>query len=269
MLYQTAAGPRKGPTSGRPVNRWPAPCPPVGCGRFGVPDRGFPMCSIRRTFAASLLLALAACGGKHNTNDGFDGGSSSYALTLVGSANYVLHPTDKRTLQVLLSQDQVGPVANASIHFEFQDGETAGAKLDVQDVETDANGAATVHFTAGTAAGRPTFKVVASAPNYGPDPVAFSFNVIPIRTLLQIIGTPTTHVSADGSSGTTLIGANSSVALKVRELDLDTGAPIAKDNITFTLPPAAGNVKVMLSLAMRSEEHTSELQSRFDIVCRL
>ena len=200
------------------------------------------MCSNRRTLAASLLLALAACGGKHNTNDGFDGGSSSYALTLVGSANYVLHPTDKRTLQVLLSQDQVGPVANASIHFEFQDGETAGAKLDVQDVETDANGAATVHFTAGTAAGRPTFKVVASAPNYGPDPVAFSFNVIPIRTLLQIIGTPTTHVSADGSSGTTLIGANSSVALKVRELDLDTGAPIAKDNITFTLPPAAGNV---------------------------
>ena len=81
------------------------------------------MCSIRRTLAASLLLALAACGGKHNTNDGFDGGSSSYALTLVGSANYVLHPTDKRTLQVLLSQDQVGPVANASIHFEFQDGE--------------------------------------------------------------------------------------------------------------------------------------------------
>src|SRR5438105_5877463 len=243
MLYQTAAGPRKRPTSSRPDNRWSAPCPPVGCGRFGVSARGFPMCSIRRTLAASLLVALAACGGKHNTNDGFDGGSSSYALTLVGSANYVLHPADKRILQVLLSQDQVGPVANAGVHFEFQDGETAGAKLDAQDITTDANGTATVHFTAGTAAGRPLFKVVASAPDYGPAPVAFSFNVIPIRTLLQIVGSATTHLTSnDGSTAATLIGANSSVALKVRELDLDTGALIAKDNITFTLPPAAGNV---------------------------
>src|SRR5207244_10113893 len=112
------------------------------------------MCSNRRTLAASLLLALAACGGKHNTNDGFDGGSSSYALTLVGGANYVLHPQEKRTLQVLLSQDQVGPVANAGIHFEFQDGETAGAKIDSGDVTTDANGTATVHFTAGSASGK-------------------------------------------------------------------------------------------------------------------
>src|SRR5437773_34935 len=85
--------------------------------------RGFAMCFIRRTLAASLVLALAACRGKHETNDGFDGGSSSYALTLVGSASQVVHPQDKRTLQVLLSQDQVGPVANAGIHFEFQDGD--------------------------------------------------------------------------------------------------------------------------------------------------
>src|SRR5437879_13862020 len=96
--------------------------PPASCRMRKVRSvliRGIPMCSIRRTLAAALVLALAACGGKHNTNDGFDGGSSSYALTLVGSANYVLHPLDKRTLQVLLSQDQVGPTANATIHFEF------------------------------------------------------------------------------------------------------------------------------------------------------
>src|SRR5262249_10897434 len=110
-----------------------------------------------------------------------------------------------------------------SIHFEFQDGDPAGARLDAADVTTDSSGAATVHFTAGTAAGKPTFKVVASAPSYGPDPVAFSFNVIPIRTLLQIVGSPTTHLTnPDGSTASTLIGVNSSVALKVHEFDLDT-----------------------------------------------
>ncbi|MCA1828211.1 MAG: hypothetical protein LC689_14885 [Myxococcales bacterium] len=201
------------------------------------------MRTIRWTLARVLLVALAACGGKHNTNEGFDGGSSSYALTLVGGPLYTVHPQDKRILQVLLSQDQVGPVPSAGIHFEFQDGDPAGAKLDAQDVTTDANGIATVHFTAGSAAGKPIFKVVASAPSYDAGPVAVQFNVIPIRTMLQVVATATTHLtSPDGSAAATLIGVNSSVALKVHEFDLDTGAPIAKDNITFTLPPNAATV---------------------------
>lgn len=199
------------------------------------------MRSSRRTLAAALSLALAACGGKHNSDGGFDGGSSSYALTLVGSALYTVHPQDKRTLQVLLSQDQVGPVTNASIHFEFQDGATAGAKLDSadsEDVTTDANGVATVHFQAGSASGRPSFKVVASADNYGASPVAVQFNVIPVRTQLQIVGSPTTHVSTDGQSATVTMGVNTSVGLTVKETDLDTGAAISNDKITYTLPPA-------------------------------
>src|SRR4051812_3056759 len=163
---------------------------------------GVSMCSTRRTLAAALCLALAACGGKHG-NENTDGGSSSYALTLVGNANLVLHPNDKRTLQVLLAQDQVGPVANGSIHFEFQDGDPAGAIIDSGDVTTDANGIATLHFTAGkSASGRPTYKLVATAPSFGPDPVAFSFNIIPVRRLLQIVGSPSTHVAADGASAT-------------------------------------------------------------------
>jgi len=196
------------------------------------------MCSTRWTLAIALCVVLAACSGKPGAETS-DGGSRNYALTLVGGANLVLHPSDKRTLQVLLAQDQVGPVANANVHFEFQDGDPAGAKLDAQDVQTDQSGVATIHFTAGTSAsGRPTYKLVASAPSYGPDPVAFSFNVIPVRRLLQIVGSPTTHVAADGLSATVTIGVNS-VGLKVRDLDADTGGAIAQDDLTFTLPPAA------------------------------
>ena len=193
----------------------------------------------RKTLAAALCLVLAACGGKHGSETS-DAGSGTYALTLVGSANLVLHPSEKRTLQVLLAQDQVGPVASASVHFEFQDGDPAGAKLDSQDVTTDASGVATIHFIAGTSSsGHPTYKLVASAPSYGPDPVAFSFNVIPVRRLLQIVGSPTTHVNPDGASASVTIGVNTSVGLKIRELDTDTGAAIAQDDISFTLPPAA------------------------------
>ncbi len=200
------------------------------------------MFSTRRTLAAALSLALVACGGKHAAESP-DGGSSTYALTLVGSANLVLHPSEKRTLQVLFAKDQVGPVASANVHFEFQDGDPAGARIDTTDVQTDASGVATVHFTAGTSSsGRPTYKLVASAPGFGPDPVAFSFNVIPVRRLLQIVGSPVTHVAADGQSATVTIAANTSVGLKVRELDADTGNSIAQDTLTFSLPPAAGNV---------------------------
>ena len=203
---------------------------------------GPPMPCTRRTLAAALTLALLACGGKHGAESP-DAGSSTYALTLVGGANLVLHPSEKRTLQVLLAKDQVGPVASASVHFEFQDGDPAGAKIDLADVQTDGSGVATVHFTAGTSSsGRPTYKLVASAPSFGPDPVAFSFNVIPVRRLLQIVGSPSTHVAADGQSAAVTIAANTSVGLKVRELDADTGNSIAQDSLTFSLPPAASNI---------------------------
>jgi hypothetical protein len=199
------------------------------------------MPALRRTLAAAMCLALVACGGKQGNGDTSpDAGGSAYALTLVGSAAMVLHPGEKRTLQVVFAQDQVGPVVSAAVHFEFQDGEAEGASLDVQDVKTDPNGVATVHFTAGSsAASRPTFKVVASAASYGASPVAFSFNIIPVRRLLQIVGTPTTHVSPDGESANVAVGISSSTGLKVRELDQDTGNPIAGDTISFTLPPAA------------------------------
>src|ERR1043166_4778729 len=202
------------------------------------------MHAFRKNIAAALCLALAACGGKHAADGGggFDGGTNAFALSLVGSANLFVHPSEKRTLQVILTQDQVGPVNNASIHFEFQDGDPKGAKIDSADVTTDGNGVATVHFQAGTSAGGlPTFKLVARAPNYGSDPVAFSFSVNPVHRLLQIIGSATTHVASDGTSATVTLGVSTSAGLKVKELDADTGASIAGDSLSFTLPPAEAN----------------------------
>ncbi|HUJ25549.1 MAG TPA: hypothetical protein VLW85_06005 [Myxococcales bacterium] len=195
---------------------------------------------MRRHLAAALCLALAACGGKHAAEGGggFDGGTSAYALSLVGSANMVVHPSDKRTLQVILTQDQVGPVANAAVHFEFQDGDQKGAKIDAADVTTDANGVGTVHYQAGTSsAGNPTYKLVASAPNFGSDPVAFSFEVRPIQRLLQIVGSSTTHVNSDDTSATVIVGVTSSATLSVKELDADTGAAIAGDKLQFNIAP--------------------------------
>lgn len=200
------------------------------------------MCFRRRKIAAALALALAGCGG-NRAGESADAGPSPYALTLVGGANLVLHPSEKRTLQVLLARDQAGPVANAAVHFDFQEGDPAGGKVDAQDVTTDASGVATVHFTAGaTSSGKPTFKLVASSPGYDARPVAFSFNIIPVHRLLQIVGSPTTHVAADGQSAAVTIGVNTSVGLKVRELDADTGAAISQDSLTFSFPSAAGNL---------------------------
>ena len=192
-----------------------------------------------RSLAATMCLLLAACGGKHG-NAQPDGGTGTWAITLIGSANLTLHPGEKRVLQVVLAQDQVGPVAGAQIHFEFQDGDPAGAQLETYDVQTDTSGIATAHFTAGsTANSRPTFKLVASTSHLDAQPVAFSFNVIPVRRLLQIVGGATTHVSSDGQSATASMFVSSNNGLKVRELDQDTGAPIAGDTLNFSLPAIA------------------------------
>src|SRR5699024_11542422 len=51
-----------------------------------------------------------------------------------------------------------------------------------------------------------------------------------------------------------------------RRAALITGAVIAAAGLALL---AVGGSLVLALIAMRSEEHTSELQSRFDLVCRL
>jgi hypothetical protein len=52
----------------------------------------------RKLLAAASCALLAACGGKVGETQP-DGGSGSYALTLIGTANLSLHPGEKRTLR--------------------------------------------------------------------------------------------------------------------------------------------------------------------------
>lgn len=190
---------------------------------------------IRRVCAAVLCLAACSADSPRSDSDA----ANLYSLSLVGDGTLTLHPGEQRTLSVLLTREQVGPVANSRIHFELQSGAPPGTSLDRADVVTDASGVATVRFTAPAQPSDGSFELVATAPEVAADAVAFSFNVIALRAVLQIVATSATRVAPDGASARTLAGASSSVALRVREVDADTGAPVVSDLVDFTLPPAA------------------------------
>ena len=201
-----------------------------------------------RTHCRSLALALsfvlaAACGKDNGTPPPPDAGSSAFGLALIGDAIITLHPGDIRKLQVVLGQAEVGPVAGAKIHLEIADGDPAGATLDSTELTTSNGvagagaGVATVTLTAGA---KTQFKILASAPDYaGVSPVAFSISVIPIKRLLQIVGSPQVHVSTDGESAGVTMYISSSVGLKARLLDQGTGLPIAGETLVFSLGPTS------------------------------
>jgi len=136
---------------------------------------------------------------------------------------------------VLLVKQEEGPVAQARIHFEFAGSTASGTRLDAADAQTDADGVASVHLIAGAPA---SLRLIASAPALAADAVASALEIVPLRRALQAVATASTRVADDGSAST-LAGVSSSVALKVREVDADTGSPIAGDTISFTLPTAA------------------------------
>ena len=189
-----------------------------------------------RAHIASLASLLVACGGETATpTAGAD--ARRYTLALIGDPAITLHPGQARTLQALLAASEDGPVANGRIHFAFLDGNPAGSRVDAGDVLTDDDGVATVRLTAGSTPA--AFRLAVMAPELAVAPVAFAVDVVPLRRTLRVVPTPTTSVSADGAQGSTLAGVAGTVALKVRELDADTGAPIEGDTIAFTLPAIA------------------------------
>ena len=168
---------------------------------------------------AAVSLALVACSGDPGQTGA---GEKPYTLGLVGDPDLTLHPGERRDLRILLAGEDQGPIANARVHFGFQQGEPAGGSLETEEVTTDDSGVATARFLA---AGRPAagpFHVVATAPDLRAGAVAFRLSVVALRRRLAIVPTPATLVSADGASATTLIGVSSSVGLKVRVLDAET-----------------------------------------------
>ena len=199
-----------------------------------------------RSLAIALSFALAAACGKDNGNPPPpDAGTSAYGLGLIGDAVLTLHPGDVRRLQVVLAQAQVGPVSGGKIHLEIADGDPAGAALDSTELTTASGasdggaGAGVATFTL-TAGQKTQFKILASTPDHpGVNPVAFSISVVPIKRLLQIVGSPQVHVSTDGESAGVTMYIASSVGLKARLLDQVTGLPIAGETLVFSLGPTA------------------------------
>jgi hypothetical protein len=192
--------------------------------------------SVQKSLAIALCLSLAAACSKDTgaTDGGTDAGSNAYGLTVAsGSSVLTMHPGDKKLLKVVLAQANVGAVPNASIHFEFDNEDSAGSQIDMQDTTTASDGTAGFNLTAGA---KSTFKVIASAPDYPTvRPVAFSVQVVLVRKLLQIVSGPQVAVAHSGQNASVTMYKSSSVALKVQLLDQDTGNPIAGDTVAFQL----------------------------------
>jgi len=186
-----------------------------------------------RPLAGFLGLFLLACGGDPAKAPP---GAAAYRLAAVGETSLVLHPGEARTLRVVLARDQVGGVPGALVHFEVR-GEAGALTSGSQDATTGAGGVATLALTAG--AGTGSADVVASAPAFDAPQVSFTVDVVPVRKLLRIAPGPGTLVDERGQTATLLVSASGSAPLRVREIDADTGAPIAGDTILFSVPAAA------------------------------
>src|SRR5256886_14648168 len=131
---------------------------------------------------AAVSLALVACSGDPGQTGA---GEKPYTLGLVGDPDLTLHPGERRDLRILVAGEAQGPIANARVHFGFQQGEAAGGSLEAEEVTTDDSGIAAARFLA---AGRPAagpFHVVATAPGLRAGAVAFRLSVVALRRRLH------------------------------------------------------------------------------------
>src|SRR5205823_3359920 len=108
-----------------------------------------------------------------------------------------------------------------------------GAVLDLRDAFTGIDGVAQVALRAGAPG---AIDVIAGASGLDAAEVTFSVEVVPVRKLLRIVPALGTAVDPDGQTASVGVSAPGSVALRVREVDADTGAPIASDTILFAIP---------------------------------
>src|SRR5207302_756536 len=136
---------------------------------------------------AAVSLALVACSGDPGQTGA---GEKPYTLALVGDPDLTLHPGERRDLQILLAGEDQGPIANARVHFGFQQGEPAGGSLEAEDVTTDDSGIATARFLAAWSPAAGPFHVVATAPGLRAGAVAFRLSVVALRRRLAIVPTP-------------------------------------------------------------------------------
>ena len=186
-----------------------------------------------RTLAVLLCASAMACGGDPAATPP---GHAGYRLAAVGNPAVVFHPGETRTVSVVLARDEVGGVPDAVVHFEV-DGDPGTLTAASRDVTTSAGGVAAAAFTAGARTG--TVELVVAAPGLDAPEVRFTIEVVPVRKTLQIVGGPGTLVDPGGQTASVAVASSSSIPLRVREVDADTGAPVAGDPLFFSIPDSA------------------------------
>ena len=191
------------------------------------------MQAMSRALAATLCLAAAACGGDPAVGPP---GQAAYRLAPASDKDLVLHPGETRTVRVVLAREQVGGVANALVHFELG-GETGVFSLGSQDATTAEGGVASVALTAGPRTG--SAELIARAPGFDAPEVTFTVEVVPTRRRLEVVAGPGTLVDEGGQTASVTVSESGSTPLRVREIDFDTGAPIAGDLLFFSIPAGA------------------------------
>jgi len=200
-------------------------------------------------FAAVLAASLAACSDDPAANgaDAGPGGTvaPSRVLTRVGPASIEVHPDDVVTLQALLSQKEVGPVADAAVAFTVLKDPTGASQLGQDSVQTDERGVAAVQLTIGPVPSDPmdVIEVKASSEGANGDKAVWHLKVVELARHLEVV--PTTDVLVDPrlpAAGAVQSPTNRPVQLKVRVLD-DRDRAVADTNVTFRIrqtPPPAG-----------------------------
>ena len=186
-----------------------------------------------RFLVVLLCFTAARCGGDPATTPPHHG---AVRLAIVGDPTVVFHPGETRTLSVVLAEDEVGVVPGALVHFEI-DGDPGMLTVASRDETTGRGGVAAAAFTAGGSMG--SVDVVATAPGFDAAEVRFSIEVVPVRKLLRIVAGPGTLVDPGGETASVTVASSSSIPLRVRAIDADTGAPIPGDPLFFSLPGSA------------------------------
>jgi hypothetical protein len=188
---------------------------------------------MRAFICAAAGAAVAACGsGERRT-----AADGEVRLVALGAAELLVHPGERRTLQVAAVRGASEPLPGERVSFRIEGGRASGSALSAASATADAAGVATVELSCGAAPA--SLEVVAAPASSAPAEAVFSVRIEPIRRVLQVVSSPGATSASDGQSAWVAAPRSAAVALRVREIDADTGERIEGDAIEFALPPAS------------------------------
>ncbi len=196
-----------------------------------------------RTLVAVGIAATVACGGKQ-TNTGTPDAGGGYTtgtkvLTRVGAGNIQAHPGDALTLSALLSESEVGPVANAKVTWRISQDPGGGTALAGTDSQTNSAGVAQMKVTLGTEAGTLMLRADSDGAT---SKAVWKVEIKPlIKHLVIIQDGPQGPVSNRDQTGlvadvTTSVGTQVRLRVKATFDDADTERVDAQEPVQFAIP---------------------------------